>query len=362
MNTIFISIVTFNSEKYIEKCLNAIFAAESTLKNQIIVQVSDNSSEDSTVKIVEEKFTGLVKLVANRENLGFCAAHNQAVAVFLKTDAQYLLVLNPDLRLRPDTVSKLIEALSNLSDAGIATPKIYRADDTLEAVVPLCLDAAGMELTPSLRHLDRGSNQLDEGQYNQNQIIFGGTGACLFFKREAVMQLLLDSGELEKDLERVHPQLLAGLADRKLLFDEGFFAYREDADLAWRAKILGISTLYVADAVAYHKRVVLADNRRTLSPYLNRLSVRNRFLLQINNFSFVNDLDKLLPGFLWRNLLVVFGVFLTEWSSIPAFLDLIKLFRRAYARRRILFKRARELSAGTVSASSLSGSITNSRF
>ena len=67
------------------------------------------------------------------------------------------------------------------------------------------------------------------------------------------------------------------------VFDEDFFAYREDADLAWRAQLLGWDALYVPGATATHVRRVTPERRSALPAAINRYGVRNRFLLRLKN-------------------------------------------------------------------------------
>ena len=160
-------------------------------------------------------------------------------------------------------------------------------------------------------------------------------------RREFVLDATLPPGIYESDIDQIYPQLSAGREQRVLLFDEAFFAYREDADLAWRARNLGWRCLYVPAAVGFHKRVVLPENRATLPPELNLFSVRNRFLLQINNFSLRADLSKIVPGVLIRNALVVAGVIVKERSSLPALKQAALLSRRALERRALLKRRLR---------------------
>jgi GT2 family glycosyltransferase len=68
-------------------------------------------------------------------------------------------------------------------------------------------------------------------------------------------------------------------------FDEDFFAYREDADLAWRAQILGWRCLYIPAAVGWHVRRVTPERREQLPHLINWHSVKNRFLMRIKNCS-----------------------------------------------------------------------------
>ena len=66
-------------------------------------------------------------------------------------------------------------------------------------------------------------------------------------------------------------------------FDADFFAYREDADLAWRAQLFGWKCLYTPLAVAYHVRQVLPEKRSALPALINMHSVKNRWLMRIKN-------------------------------------------------------------------------------
>ena len=184
--------------------------------------------------------------------------------------------------------------------------------------------------------MSRGSNEVDSGQFNRSETVFGGTGACLLLHRSFVEELLLVGENHERDSEKIYPQLSENREKRAPLFDEAFFAYREDADLAWRASLLGWKCLYVPEAIGYHRRLVLPSNRSELPDEVNNCSVRNRFLLQLNNYSFLKWPAAFLPGVVIRNLIVLFAVLIIERSSLSAFRDLGILWKRASERRRIL--------------------------
>ena len=95
-----------------------------------------------------------------------------------------------------------------------------------------------------LRHLDRGSQEVDNGHYLQYEYVFGATAAAALYRRAMIDDISLD-GEF---------------------FDSDFFVYREDADVAWRAQLMGWKCLYVPYARGYHVRKVLPGNRRALPP------------------------------------------------------------------------------------------------
>lgn len=344
---VFVHIVTYNSDGVLQYCLGALSRQKGySLGENLSVIVRDNASVDQSVQVAQGFKNEWVIVKANRANMGFCAAHNQGVYDFLLSNSDFLLILNPDLRLADDAIEKMTAVFENDKQIGLVTPRLYRADDELRALEPLTLDAAGMVLNSSLRHLDRGSGELERGQFGYSEQVFGATGAAVLISRNCVQELLLSGGDLECEVDKVYPQLAEARGERALLFDEAFFAYREDADLCWRAKLHGFKCFYVADAVGYHKRVVTPERRAKLPAELNSYSVRNRFLLQINNFSWRDGVAAIIAGLLIRNLIVILGVLVVERSSIAAFHQLAVLWRRALRRRRVLFSRIRRIGNG----------------
>jgi GT2 family glycosyltransferase len=339
---VFVSIVSYNSAAYIQRCLQALLAQTGfTPGRSLLITVVDNASGDGTPDIIEQTFAAQVTLHRSRINLGFCAANNLAAADFLRSDADYFMLLNADLRLDTQALQHLITAIRTKPCYGSACPRLLRADDQLEAVQPLRLDAAGMILTPSLRHFDRGSEQPAENSFTGDEEVFGGSGACLLMKRDFVKAVLL-TGSREADLQAIYPEIPSAGEERAQLLDEAFFAYREDADLAWRGQNLGWKCIYAAKALGYHRRTVLPELRSSLAPFLNLCGVRNRFLLQINNYSLFRFPAAFIPGVLLRNLVVLAAVLLVERSSIPAFRQIYQLLPRALERRGLLKQRIQE--------------------
>jgi GT2 family glycosyltransferase len=153
-----------------------------------------------------------------------------------------------------------------------------------------------MVMTRDGRHLDRGADTEDRGQYDEDVEVFGITGALAVFRREAL------------DASRIDGQV----------FDEDFFAYREDADLAWRLRGFGYRARYVPKAVAYHRRTVTPKRRRALSPIINYHSVKNRFLLRIHHADRAWWARHGLRSCL-RDLLVIAACLTVERSSLRAF-------------------------------------------
>ncbi|MBX7145385.1 MAG: glycosyltransferase family 2 protein [Oligoflexia bacterium] len=345
--SLFVHVVTFNSASVIAACLESVIAQLGF--DKLVVSVTDNASSDSSADIVQRKFCEQVKaavlLRRNAANLGFCGAHNQGALDFLASDCDYFCILNPDVRLEPDCLSSLVGACQADQRLGLATPLLLRADEHLNPLHPEMVDAAGMQLFDSLRHFDRGSGQPLTPEYLEERDIFGGTGACLIIKRECLQDLLLESGSYDDALYKIYPQLKDGREQRAALFDEAFFAYREDADLCWRANLLKWRCRFVPAARAYHQRVVTPERRALLPALINSYGVRNRFLLQLNNYSFDMGWRRFVFGFVVRNLIVLLGVLLRERTSLGALVQFWQLAPRAMKRRKVLFRKISKIGS-----------------
>ena len=328
MPRLLIHIVTFNSASVIRHCLNSIIA-----RPDVSVMVTDNNSSDETVEIVEREFGDRVRLVKNSSNLGYAAAHNQGLFIAKKENFDFILILNPDAFLSADFVDVAFRSFAKHSRYTIFTPKIYRTDTIMRPYDPAIIDAAGMMLTSRARHFDRGSDTFDREQYDQECEVFGGTGAALILRMRDIDRMTLKGTKRDKDKYAVYPQLKSGEESRLPVFDEAFFAFREDAELAWRARNMGLRTMYMPEAIAYHRRTVTHDRREFVDPKINSWSVRNRFLMQIVNFRIFNDLGMFLPGIMLWNFVVIWTVFFKERTSIPGLWEALLLTPRAIERR-----------------------------
>lgn len=323
---IFVHVVTFNNESTIVRCLDSVISQEGfELGNDLFVFVTDNQSRDNTAQTVLGHFGDQIQLKKNKINTGFTGAHNSGIAFALSHNADYVLLLNPDAQLAPNALQQLVDALSSDSRAGMACPRLLRSDEHLEPLLPRTLDSAGMFITPAIRHFDRGSNEKDNGKYDRDEYVFGASGAAVLLKRDFILDAALHNDDKTAPLR---------------LFDGTFFAYREDADLAWRAQWLGWKCRYVSGAIGYHQRLVLPERRHLLPAELNAYSVRNRFLLQLNNFSFLANLH-CLPALAWRNALVIAAVSIYERSSFPALRAAFHLAPQALRHRRKLLEKRR---------------------
>jgi GT2 family glycosyltransferase len=113
-----IQIVTYNSAERLIKTLNAIYQSITNISYEIIVV--DNASIDSTKEIIEKEFPNIV-LIKNEKNLFFSPAQNQASKL---AKGEYILILNSDISLYPDTIQRLVNFLDKTHEVGCVAPQI----------------------------------------------------------------------------------------------------------------------------------------------------------------------------------------------------------------------------------------------
>jgi GT2 family glycosyltransferase len=297
-----VNIVTFNSADDIAACLESL--TKQTFRD-FRVHVLDNASIDKTIERLSAFDLDIVRATSNS---GFAKAHNDLIRSY---PAEYMLILNPDTILRDDFLERLIPALDARPDAASATGKLLRMDG-------VTLDSTGIIMLRSQRHLDRGADQPDRGQFDKPEDIFGPSGAAALYRFKALEDVAVEGQ----------------------YFDEDFFAYREDADLAWRCRLMGWTSIYVPAAVALHRRRVTPERRSSLSSIINYHSVKNRFLLRLNNMTRSLYLRDFAP-ITFRDVTVVGYVLLREWTSIPALTYVARHWSRLWRKRRVIQSRRR---------------------
>jgi GT2 family glycosyltransferase len=306
-----VTIVTYNSGRYIKRCLESVLAQKGP---QFEVIVVDNNSTDGTRDILE-RYEDRCTIIYNDRNVGFAAAQNQAIRL---ARGNWVLTLNPDVLLMPYFIQALLEAGRLDNRIGTVCGKLLVMSPDFNIDAKPRVDSTGIYFTPYLRHLDRGSRQIDNGHYLKREYVFGATAAAALYRREMIDDISID-GEF---------------------FDSDFFVYREDADVAWRAQLMGWRCLYTPYARGYHVRAVLPGNRRALPKEINMHSVKNRFLMRIKNIT--GDLYRRywLP-ITFRDLVVVGCCLLYEHYSLKAFWHILRSWPRLLAKRRWIMARKR---------------------
>jgi GT2 family glycosyltransferase len=306
-----VTIVTYNSGRFIRRCLESVLAQR---YRRLEIVVVDNASTDGTSDILET-FDGRCRIVYNSDNIGFAAAQNQAIAL---ARGDWILTLNPDVLLLPNFVEAMIEAGNLSPKIGTVCGKLLTILASFDLPEKPLVDSTGIYFTPMLRHLDRGSQEVDNGHFVNHEFVFGATAAAALYRRTMIEDVSLDSE----------------------FFDPDFFVYREDADVAWRAQLLGWRCIYTPHARGYHVRKVLPGNRRALPAAINMHSVKNRFLMRIKNMT--PDLyKKNWLSITARDLVVLGCCIVREQTSLKALWYVASNWRRFMAKRDEIMARRR---------------------
>ena len=294
-----VALVTWNSAPWLERCLDGI--ARQTHPDIELIVV-DNASSDASVSIVGNRAS---RLIRNDSNRGFAAAMNQIVGI---ARGEFLQLVNPDAFLATDYIERILAAFDGAAaEYTMATGKLLREDGSI--------DSMGIRMTRSGRHLDIAEAS---GLGPRASEVFGVSGAAAMYRLAFLRDVAID-GEA---------------------FDSDFFAYREDADIAWRGRLFGYRAMVVPEAVATHVRRVTPERRRELPADINMHSVKNRFLLRAKNEGLYLALRNA-PFEIARDLIVLGAALTIERSSLPAFAWLWRNRARVHAKRRLIQKRRR---------------------
>ncbi|HEY0788237.1 MAG TPA: glycosyltransferase, partial [Thermoanaerobaculia bacterium] len=269
----------------------------------------DNASCDASATLLERAHPAA--LIRNAENRGFAAAANQGIAA---TSDPWVLLLNPDVRLEEGYIEECVAALERAGERfGSATGTLYRAEGA-EMRALAAIDSTGIRMTRSGRHLDIDDPPAPRGAAPRE--VFGVSGAAAVWRRRCLEHLAV-GGEI---------------------FDEDFFAYREDAALAWRARLFGWKSIHVAEAIAYHVRRVTPEVRGELPDEINMHSVKNRFLLRLKNEGRALAIRHA-PWELGRDLTVAVATLTVERTSLPAWRWLWRNRARIWKKREEIQRR-----------------------
>ena len=306
-----VTIVTYNSGRFIRSCLDSVLDQRYPNTELIVI---DNASTDGTPDILE-RFEDRCTIVYNEENIGFAGAQNQAIGL---SRGDWVLTLNPDVMLLPTFVSNLMEQASVDPRVGTMCGKLMMMDASFEIPDQGVVDSTGIYFTPMQRHFDRGCLETDNGHYLNYEYVFGATAAAACYRREMIEDISVENE----------------------FFDSDFFTYREDADVAWRAQLLGWKCIYAPTACGYHVRKLRPGMRRYLPPEINMHSVKNRFLMRVKNMTAGVYLRNLLP-ITFRDAGIIAYCLLVEHSSLKAFYLLGKQFEATMKKRRIIQQRRR---------------------
>ncbi len=297
-----VALANWNGMKYIDRCLSALYGQSCPPAEVVVV---DNGSTDGSREWIAEHYPQ-VKLLANAENKGFAAGYNRAIAA---CSHDWILALNTDVFVETDFSRCVLPILSGDEGLGAVAGKVYQqaTNEWLNS---------GFFLRPQMR--TRHSGQVDS-----EEDIFGCSGALILFRRS----------------------MLEDIAVEGQYFDECYFSYGEDVDLAWRARLLGWKARYVPQACALHVGSGSSNEQMRFvdkPAFLQRHILKNRYLTLVKNASSI-ELLLLAPYWLVGEPLVWLVLLCRSprrWLHLlPALSDALRLLPRALRWRRCVQSR-----------------------
>ena len=315
MRLVSVNILNFHQEALVIDCIRSV--VEQTYKNLEIVVTANSPSDEVLGKIEGERPD--LKLIKNDINKGYSRAHNEFIHA---SKGGFLLFLNADIVLDSSFVEEMVKAMEEDEGIGMAQAKLYRMDTKGEK--QKVLDSAGVVLYKNRRNLDRWFGKRDIARYNNKDYVFGASGAALFCRREMLEDIKIGNE----------------------YFDEDFFAYREEVDLAWRAQLAGWRCIYVPTASAYHYRSYSPDRRKMMPRELRQLQYRNRYLMLIKN-ELPSTFILHLPYILFFELISLLYVLLGGLFLIKTWPQIIRLLPGMLKKRRQNMQR-RKVTAGYI--------------
>ena len=297
-----IIIVNFNTYRFLHFCLDSIYHGNLPVSLYEIIVV-DNASADDSVNSLRKNYPQ-VKLIANRQNLGFAHANNQGIK---KANGNLLLLLNPDTVVPKNTLRRMFEFVKKEKKTGIATCKVElpsgKLDDACHRGFPtpwraFCQFSGLTAIFPQSQFF----NGYHLGYKNMDKVhqIDSCVGAFMLMKREVI----------------------AGVGD----LDEDYFWYGEDLDFCYRAKRYGWQVVYVPDVKILHYKGVAAGIKKhslsisTADKKVQLLATKSRF--EVMRIFYDKHYKEVYPS--WLTALVLIGINLKKKMSLMKLKLLIK--------------------------------------
>ena len=223
-----IIIVNYNVKYFLEQCLESVFLAAKNINVEVFVV--DNNSSDNSPEYLKSKFKN-IKLIENRENVGFSKANNQAIALAL---GKYILLLNPDTVIGEDSLTNVCRFMDENPQAGAVGVKMI---DGYGRFLPeskrgfpspwnsFCKITGLSKLFPcSKRFGGYHLKYLNKNAIHQVDIL---AGAFMMIRKEAI--------------------------EKTGYLDESFFMYGEDIDLSYRITCSGYTNYYLPETIIHYK-------------------------------------------------------------------------------------------------------------
>lgn len=302
MLPLIVSIVTWNSEDSIKRCIDSLIHQTFT---DFKILVVDNNSKDNTCNIVKQFNDPRLKLKCLEQNTGFCGGHNYALS---HTESEFVLLVNPDAILNPDYIQLALSRIEKEPRTGTVCGLLVQSEVDDNALI----DSAGMDFSKDGRYKLRHHGKKIKEVNLKVQEVAGADGALPLYRREMINDIAI-KGEF---------------------FDEMFFAHKEDWDISWRSALFGWKTVFDPVCKAVHPRSFKPENlsvRKQMSDTIKYHAVKNQLLLLLKNEQQLS-LD-ILP-IISRQFLIFIYTILYERSSLKAYHFVYKNRKEIFSARK----------------------------
>lgn len=238
-------IPNWNGRHFIGACLDSLRVQ--TFKDFEVIVV-ENGSVDGSLEFIQENYPE-VTILAQPKNLGFAGGVNQGIR---RSRAKYVALFNNDAIADKNWLTELVNVLESDKNIAAVTSKILQLKNSKDRVN---IDSTGDFMTIWGIPFPRGRDEVDQGQYDTVEEVFGACGGSVLYRRS--------------------------LFDEIGFFDEDFFAYYEDVDISFRARLAGYKIFYQPKSIVYHK--VGGTSGGGATPFTRFHSVKNTFYLYFKN-------------------------------------------------------------------------------
>ncbi len=246
-------IPNYNSQDYLNDCLQSILKACKEIPQlKVEIILVDNYSTDKSVDIFSKNVPKEIsQVILNNKNFGFAKAVNQGIKI---SRSNWVIITNNDITIASDWLKLISKYIENNQDKKVSTffGTVLNRDGQK-------IESQGFKFYKSGK-IENINNQKN---YNEkpdtNNIIWGAPAAIIVYNKEII--------------------------NKVGLFDEDFFAYLEDVDLALRLNLLSYKTLYVAQATSFH---IGGATSNKMSNFRSKMSLRNWIYIIIKNYSILD--------------------------------------------------------------------------
>jgi GT2 family glycosyltransferase len=292
--------------------------ASAGVELEVVLLNNDTTQAEGVRRLVASCQDKRVRVLELEHGAGFAKALNAGVA---SSGGELVLFANSDLFVTDTYLGELVQFFAAHPRAGCATGKILGYDLALDRETAV-LDTTGIVIGRDRGASDRGQNEPDTGRYEQEEQVFGCSGAAFMTRREALESVAID-GEC---------------------LDETFFMYKEDVDLSWRLRLAGWECWYVPRALAYHARTSSEPagvgsfhrNERLKPRHVRVHSMKNQWLLLVKNEDRANLLRDLPFVAIRESLVLAYNTFTAPGITYEAVRGFAQSFPKARRKRRAI--------------------------